>query len=327
MNDQIRSIEQGVLLDLSSLDKQDLDLAPLTATLPRWRIYRHTPQAQVAARLRGAQVAVLNKVRLDATTLDGLPDLRLVCVTATGVDNVDVAAARARGITVCNARDYATASVVQHWLALLLTLVRHLDDYRARVRNGAWSASAHFCLLDRPIAELGELTLGIVGHGTLGRAVAEQARSLGMRVRVGERRGRPPRPGRLPWERLLAEVDVLSLHCPLTRETRHLMDAEAFSRMRPGALLINTARGALVDPHALAAALRRGHLGGAALDVLEREPPPPDHPLLDPSVPRLVLTPHIAWASRRARQRLIEQTAENIRAYLAGTPLRVVEPG
>lgn len=324
MNDQIRSIEQGVLLDLDSLDKQDLDLAPLTATLPRWRLYRHTPPEAVIPRLRGAQVAVLNKVVLDAATLARLPDLRLVCVTATGVDNVDVAAARARGVTVCNARDYATASVVQHWLALLLTLVRRLDEHRARVRDGGWSASPHFCVLDRPIAELGELTLGLVGHGTLGRAVADQARALGMRVWVAERPGRPVRPGRVPWETVLGEVDVLSLHCPLTPETRHLVDAEALRRMRRGALLINTARGALVDPTALADALRRGHLGGAALDVLDREPPPPDHPLLAPDLPGLVLTPHVAWASRRARQRLVEQTAENVRAFLAGAPVRVV---
>ncbi len=327
MNKDTLSLEQGVLLDLGSLDKHDLDLAPLLATLPHWRIHRHTAFEERLSRLRGAQVAVLNKVVVDADLLARLPELRLVCVTATGTDNIDLEAAARHGVTVCNARDYATESVVQHWQALLLAVLAALPAQGRALAAGRWSAAEHFCLLDHPPRQAAGLILGILGHGTLGRAVAERARALGMTVWIAERPGRSPRPGRRPWEAVLAGCDVLSLHCPLTEDTRGLLDAEALARMKPGALLINTARGALVDSQALAEALARGHLGGAALDVLEREPPPADHLLLRLDHPRLVITPHVAWASRQARQRLVQQTAENIQAYLHGHPRRVVVHG
>jgi len=311
----------GVLLDRETLDRQDLDFGALTATLPRWEMHAQTRPEELGPRLAEATVAVSNKVVLDAAALAAAPALRLICVAATGTNNIDLEAARARGIEVCNVRAYATPSVVQHVFALILGLTRRLGEHRQAVAAGAWAASPHFTLLDYPMRELGGLTLGIVGHGELGRAVARTAECFGMRVRIAARAGAgDTRPGRVPLQTLLREVDVLSLHCPLTGQTRGLIGADELALMKPDALLINTARGGIVDEAALAEALGAGRLGGAGIDVLEEEPPQHGSPLLVRELPKLIVTPHVAWASREARQRLLDGVAANVRAWLAGTP-------
>lgn len=305
----------GVFLDLTSVDRGDLDLTRLRAACHAWQFYPTTAPDEVAKRLTTAQVVVTNKVALDGPLLRGTPDLRLICIAATGTDKIDLAAAAALGIAVRNVRGYATASVVQHVFALILTHFTRLAPYRAAVARGDWSRSDHFCILDYPIDEVAGRTLGILGYGELGQAVAKVARCLDLEVLIAARPGGDARPGRLPLPELLPQVDVLSLHCPLTPETRGLIGPAELALMRPGALLVNTARGGLIQEEALASALREGRIGGAALDVLSREPPPPGHPLLAADIPNLILTPHVAWASRGARQRLLDAVAANILDY------------
>ncbi len=318
-------IQHGVLLDLETMDRDDLDLAALRAALPHWDIHAYTETDEVPARIARAQVVVTNKVVVNRAAMDAAPELKLICVAATGTNNVDLEAARERGITVCNVRDYGTASVVQHVFTLILALTTRLGDYQRDVARGLWQDSRQFCLLDHPIRELSGLTLGIVGYGVLGQAVARTAECFGLRVIVADSLVSPGSDAdRLPLGRVLAESDILSLHCPLTDQTRHLIDARALAAMKADALLINSARGAVVDNAALADALRRGVIGGAGIDVLDQEPPPADHPLLAPDIPNLIVTPHIAWAAREARQRVIDQVTDNIQAYLAGAPRRTV---
>jgi glycerate dehydrogenase len=251
--------------------------------------------------------------------IESLPRLRLICATATGVDNIDTVAARGRGIAVANVRGYATETVPEHVFAMMLALRRSLLRYHSAARNGRWAAAPVFCLHDYPIADLAGATLGIVGSGSLGSALARLAECFGMRVMLAERRGvAGTRPGRAAFEQVLHEADVLSLHLPLTPETRHLIGRSELAAMKAGAILINTARGALVDPAALIEALKSGHLGGAGIDVLETEPPPLDHPLLATDLPNLLVTPHVAWASRQAQQKLADEVIANIAAFQRG---------
>jgi glycerate dehydrogenase len=315
---------RAVFLDTASLDLGDLDLAPLRALFAELVLHERSAPEQVAARLQGAQVAISNKVHLDAATFAACPELKLVLIAATGTNNVDLAAARAHGVTVCNCQGYGTPSVAQHTLLLLLALATSLPDYQAAVRAGRWQQASQFCLLDFPIVELEGKTLGLLGHGELGSAVAQLARAFGMHVLLGQLPGRPAVDGRLPLDELLPQVDALTLHCPLTEQTRNLIGARELALLKPGAFLINTARGGLVDEQALADALRAGRLGGAATDVLSVEPPKDGNPLLAADVPRLIVTPHSAWGSREARQRIVGQLAENAAAFLAGEPMRVV---
>lgn len=319
---------KGVFLDLHTVDRDDLDLQPLRNTLPHWNFFAQTGPEDVAERIREAEVVVTNKVVLGREALAQAPDLRLICAAATGTNNIDVAAAAERNIPVCNARDYATDSVVQHVFAFLLTLVTRMDAYRADVRAGRWSASEQFCLLDHPIRTLAGMHLGLVGHGVLGQATAAMARNFGMRVTfaASQRPEVAATADRPALDALLPELDALSLHCPLSAHTRHLLDTRRLALLPAGSLLINTARGALVDPAALADSLRRGHLGGAGIDVVEPEPPPADHPLLAPDIPNLVLTPHTAWAARSARQQVLEEIRANIEAFQAGAPRHQVQP-
>lgn len=316
----------GVFLDRDSLDCGDLDFNGIDRILPDLRYYPATAPDQVAARIAEAGVVISNKVMLDAAALRHAPRLRLICIAATGLNNVDLAAATSRGVTVCNCRGYGTAAVVQHVFALLLALVTRLSDYRQAVRDGRWQQASQFCLLDFPIRELAGKTLGIVGHGELGRGVARVAEAFGMRVLIAQRPGavEEEQEGRVPLSILLPQVDVLSLHCPLTPETRGLIGAWELALMRRDAILINTARGGLVDEALLADALRQGALGGAGVDVLSLEPPVAGNPLLAPDIPNLIVTPHCAWGSRESRQRLIGQLAENIAGFLNGAPVRVV---
>ncbi len=317
---------RAVLLDAASLG-DDLDLAPLASSADDFIAYPVTAPDAVAARLADANVAICNKTPIDAAALAALPQLELVLATATGVNNIDLTAAALRGITVCNCRDYGTAAVAQHMLMLLLALHTRFLDYREQVRAGAWQRSETFCLMALPILELSGRTLGVVGQGAIGAEVARLARAFGMAVVFAQIPGRPARAGALPWREFLMRADAISLHCPLTGGTRRLIDAAALAAMKPGAFLVNTARAGLVDAEALIDALRSGHLAGAAQDGLDEEPPRAGHALLAPEVPRLIVTPHNAWASRQARQRLVEQTAGNLMAWRRGAPLRAVPEG
>jgi glycerate dehydrogenase len=314
---------RGIFLDAGSLVQSALDMTPLDGAAIGWGYYDATPPAAVPERIAEADIVITNKVMLDEKALAAAKRLKLVCIAATGTNNIDLEAAKRRGITVCNVRGYATPSVVEHVFTLLLALMRHLPDYHQAVQAGRWQRSAHFSFTDYPIHELHGKMMGIVGYGELGQAVERIAIAFGMRVLIAERSGMQPRAGRVPLPELLTQVDVLSLHCPLTDETRGLIGAKELRAMKRGAMLINTARGGLVDELALLEALRSRHLGGAGVDVLTQEPPL-DNPLLGTDIPNLIVTPHIAWASREARQRLVNEVAANIEAFLQGTPRNVV---
>lgn len=314
----------AVFLDRESLDRQDLDLSRLTSAVSDWTWFEYTPADKTLAHIGGASIVVSNKVVLDRAILEQAPNLKLVCIAATGTNNIDLTAAHELGISVCNVRGYATPSVVQHVFALILSLTTHLADYTRDIAEGRWHKSRQFCLLDHPIRELEGKTLGIVGYGELGKAVAETARAFGMDVILAQRPGTEPARGREPLDRVLAVADVVSLHCPLTEETRDLIGPRELTLMKPDALLINTARGGIIDEAALASALRDGRLGGAGIDVLAQEPPGADSPLLAADIPNLVVTPHIAWASRSSRQRLLDGVAGNVEAWLRGEPRNLV---
>lgn len=318
-------ISQGVFLDLGSLDNGDLDTRALDRSLPGWQWFEFTPAEEVAERIRSVQVVVTNKCVLSRATLEAAGKLKLIAIAATGTNVVDLEAATECGITVCNVRDYATRSVAQHVITLILNLVTAQPFYFNRVRQGEWAAGKQFSLHDQTIRELAELQLGIVGYGILGRAVARLARSLDMGVLVAEHRGCEPRPDRLSFEAVLATSDVVSIHCPLNAETRALFDRRVMRAMKPGAFLINTARGGIVVEDDLADALRAGEIGGAGVDTLSEEPPGVDHPLLAPDIPNLIVTPHNAWASKPARQACIDQLAQVIRAFQHAQPMNRVD--
>ncbi|MEJ2308441.1 MAG: 2-hydroxyacid dehydrogenase [Gammaproteobacteria bacterium] len=309
---------KAVFLDFKSVDAGDLDLTLLRQSHDDWTLHDETVRAETAGRIGQAGIVVSNKVQIDRTLIENSPELRLICVAATGTNNVDLEAAKERGIPVTNVTAYGTPSVVQHVFALMFALATHLQDYTRLVAEGDWQQSSQFCLLDFPIMELAGKTLGIIGYGELGRGVAQAAEAFGMRVLIAERRGAEPRPGRVPLDELLAVSDVVTLHVPLTPETRNLVDARALEQMKPSALLINAARGGVVDEQALADALRAGRIGGAGVDVLTCEPPADGNPLLAPDIPNLIVTPHIAWASRESRQRLLDDIATTIAEWHAG---------
>ena len=283
-------------------------------------LYPHSEPEQVQARIADTQVIITNKVRLTADHIQSSPALKLICVAATGTNNIDLAAATQAGVQVCNVRDYATASVVEHVFALLLTLTRRLDNYRKAVTRGDWQKSREFCVFDETIGELSGRTLGIIGYGTLGRAVARTAKAFSMQVQVAQSLRGAPQPDRVTLDTLLASSDIISLHCPLSDTTRNLIGARELACMKPDAILVNTARGGIVDEQALVDALQQAVIHAAAVDVLIDEPPGTGNPLLDLKSPRLIVTPHIAWASQPARQRLINELANNIAAFQRGEP-------
>ena len=315
---------RAVFLDHPSLDLGDLDLSDLRNSFSELQLFSDTTPQNLVERLQGAQVVISNKITLNSATLAACPELKLILVSATGTNNVDLEAARAHGITVSNCQGYGTPSVAQHTIMLLLNLATRLKDYQRDVNAGKWQEAKQFCLLDHPIIELEGKTLGLLGHGELGGAVARLAEAFGMRVILGAIPGRPARADRVPLDELLKQVDALTLHCPLNEHTRDLIGARELALLKPGALVVNTARGGLINEQALADALRNGHLGGAATDVLSVEPPVNGNPLLAGDIPRLIVTPHNAWGSREARQRIVGQLAENARGFFSGTPLRVV---
>lgn len=310
---------RAVFLDYATVSfRGDLDPSRLARACPGIELRPQTAEAEIPKAIADTGAVLVNKLRITRDVMAATPSLKLIALAATGTNNVDLDAARDRGIAICNVRDYCTASVVQHVLGTLLLLTHRLREYDALVRSGAWSKGEQFCLLDYPIRELAGRRLGIVGYGTLGQAVARAAQALRLEIVIANRPGGEPQPGRIALEQLLPSVDVLSLHCPLTPATAGLIGAPQLAVMKPDAVLINTARGALVDGSALAAALRAGRLGGAAIDVLPQEPPIDGDPLLAGDIPNLIVTPHVAWAAREARQRCIDEMAANVEDFLRG---------
>ena len=319
-----RSRPKIVVLDGFTLNPGDLDWRALEE-IGDVTVYARTPLAETVARAAGAEIVLTNKAPVSAAHLAELPALRYIGVLATGFNIVDVAAARARGIVVANVPGYGTASVAQHVFALILELAQRTGHHAQTVREGRWSASEDFCYWDFPLLELAGRTLGIVGYGAIGQAVAEIGRAFGMRVLASTRTPRvAPGVEFGPVEEVFRQADVVTLHCPLTPETQGLVHAGRLAGMKRGAFLINTGRGALVVERDLAAALEAGQIAGAGLDVLSVEPPSVDNPLL--TARNCLITPHIAWATGAARVRLMGIAVANVRAFLAGRPEHVVNP-
>ncbi|MDQ1610806.1 MAG: glycerate dehydrogenase [Pyrinomonadaceae bacterium] len=290
-----------------------------------WREYGQTRPGEVVERLKGATVAVVNKVKIGDAELAALPALKLIAIAATGTDNIDLKSCRERGVSVSNVRGYATHTLPEHVLMLILALRRNLASYARDVRTGEWQRAEQFCLLTHPIRDLHGSTLGIIGHGALGQAVERLARAVGLNTLVAERKGaNVARDGRTPFAEVLSASDIITLHTPLNTETRHLIGAAEFALMRPEAILINCARGGVVDEAALVEALRAGTIAGAGVDVLSREPPREGNALLELDLPNLIVTPHIAWASLQAMQALADQLVDNIEAFVRGEARNLV---
>ena len=296
-----------------------LDISELRSLLPELVLYDETEDEQIAERIAGAEIVLGNKVLISESLFAGAPEMRFIGLTATGTDNVDLEAARRHGVAVANIRAYCSQSVAEHVFACVLHFANSMGPYTRDVRVGAWQRAEVFCLLTHPIVELSAMTLGIVGYGELGKAVARIAEAFNMEIIVAARPGAVEVPeGRVSMNELLARSDVISLHCPLTDATRGLFGEAEFSAMKPSAILINTARGALVDSAALARALRDDVIRGAAVDVLPNEPPVNGDPLLDYEGSNLLLTPHIAWGTLTARQNAVDELTANIAAFLKG---------
>jgi glycerate dehydrogenase len=317
----------ALFLDKASLYPDDLDFSILEEEAS-WQWFDNVDPADIRHSLEGAEILVSNKVVIDSEVIGCSPRLKLICVAATGVNNVELAAAEQAGIKVCNVRAYATSSVVQHVFSLILALNRKLFSYKTSAFNGDWSHSDYFCYFGEPVNELEGKTIGIVGYGELGQAVAKVARCFGMDVLLANKHnvydGIDTGEGRVDLDTLITRADIVTLHCPLTQHNHHMIGSAALSRMKPTAILINTARGGLVDEQALLLALENKQIAGAGLDVLEKEPPSSDDALLNYAADNLIMTPHIAWASRESRQRLVDAIAENIRAYQQGNPRNIV---
>ncbi len=310
----------GVILDADTLRPDDLDLAPILEIAGiNWQVYPASAPEQIQGRITQADIVLTNKARLRAPEIEAAQNLKYIGVLATGTNAIDLNAAKANNITMTNITDYATPSVVQHTFALILALTTQLNQYAKLSLDGSWSASKGFCLLDFPVRELSGLTLGIIGYGALGQGVAGIGQAFGMKVLLADLPGRASAESdtpRLPLDDFLKRADVVSIHCPLTDDTRHLISTRELAIMKPDALLINCARGSIVDEQALARALIKGEIAGAALDVLSVEPPPADHPLFNPSIPNLMITPHCAWGAKDARQRLVEQAGQHLQRWL-----------
>jgi glycerate dehydrogenase len=320
---------RAVFLDFGTVSHDDLDTTSLERVLPGITLFATSTGAEVDERIAGCEFILTNKLQITRARMRAVPGLRFIGLTATGTNNVDLEAARELGIAVCNIRDYCTVSLAQHVLGVILLLTHRFREYGQAAIDGTWSRSGQFTVPGAPIRELTDKILGIVGYGTLGKAVARVARdALGMRVLVAQRPGTSVGRDadtttsigevRVTLDELLRTADVLSLHCPLTPATTGMIGARELALMKPDALLINTARGALVDLDALVEALRAGDLGGAAIDVLPEEPPVDGSPLFAPGIPNLIVTPHIAWAAFEARQRAVDELALNVEDFLRG---------
>lgn len=317
----MKAAPRVVVLDGFTADQGDPDAWADLRALGEVAVFPRTPREALLARCAGALAVIVNKAPLDAATLAALPALRYIGVSATGTNIVDLDAARSHGIAVSNVPGYSTESVAQHVFAVLLHLALDVAGHGAAVKAGRWAMQPDFCFFLRPLPELAGKTLAILGHGAIGGAVARIARGFGMNVVAAAVPGSSTAKDRVALPDVLALADVVALHCPLTPATRDLVDAAFLARMKPEAILINTSRGGLVNEPALLASLRAGHLGGVGLDVLAQEPPPADHPLLDPDAPfagRVVVTPHMAWGTSEARARLRREVAANLAAFLRG---------
>ncbi|NWG86999.1 MAG: D-2-hydroxyacid dehydrogenase [Hydrogenophilaceae bacterium] len=308
-----------------------LDRASLVADMRRpgfdhdWVDYEQTLPAQVVDRIRGADIVVSNKVKLSGEILTQAPTVRMIAVAATGTDIIDLGYCREHGIVVSNIRGYAVHTVPEHAFMLILALRRNLLGWREDLRAGLWQQADQFCLFTRPINDLYGSSLGLIGYGSLGQGMEKLAEAFGMRVLVAEHKGaQNVREGYTAFDQVLREADVLSLHTPLTAETRHMIGAREFGLMKPSAILINTARGNLVDEAALVEALQAQRIAGAGFDVLSVEPPRAGNPLLALNLPNFILTPHVAWSGREAMQTLADQLLDNIEAFVAGRPSNVV---
>ncbi len=309
------TLKNIVFLDADTLDLSTLNTRELEALNANVRLYPHTTEQQLVERLKGVDGVLVNKVVLSAKVLSAVPSLRYIGVTATGMNNIDLDYCRDSGITVKNVEGYGTDSVAQHTLMLLLNLATNFVQYRRDVAQGAWSSSSQFCLLNHPVMELAGKHAVIVGHGELGKRVEGLFKALGMRVSIAARPGKAddPRPS---LTSLLPDADVVSLHCPLTEDTDKLINPDTLALMKPTCFLLNTARGGLIDEHALYEALASQRIGGAGLDVLSQEPPPCDHILLKHSLPNLLITPHNAWIGKQARQTLLNKSVAHLAAFL-----------
>ena len=309
---------KAVFLDFGTMGS-GLDVSELESLVDELVVYDDTTDEQIAERIADYDIVFTNKIRLSAELLESAPKLKFIALTATGTDNIDTEFARVHGIGVANIRDYCTQSVAEHVFGVMLTLTHNLNRYHNAVRAGEWQQSTDFCMLNFPVRELSALTLGVVGYGVLGQGVARFAREFGMSVLISARPGSDSVPeDRVRFVDLLGEADVVTLHCPLTVETRNLFGAEQFRAMKNDAILINTARGGLIDSQALVDALANGEISAAAVDVLPKEPPVDGDPLLEYEGGNLIVTPHIAWATDTARQNAIDELAANTRAFIGG---------
>jgi glycerate dehydrogenase len=305
------------------LDRESVDAKVRRPNFPHsYEEYQSTWSAEdVVDRLKDATIAIINKVPMRGDTLKKLPKLKLIAVAATGTDIVDKAYCKENGITVVNIRNYAFNTVPEHVLALMFALRRNLLAYAEDVRNGRWNKSQQFCLFDRPIRDIAGSNIGIVGYGAIGKEVGRRAAALGMQILPYDV---VTQPGLVDFEMMVKESDVITLHMPLTPQTKNMFGAKELKMMKPTAILINTARGGLVDEAALAEALKNGTIAGAGFDVLTKEPPKDGNILLDLKLPNLIVTPHVAWASQEAMQILADQLIDNVEAFVAGKPQNVV---
>jgi len=317
----------GVFLDLDSLAPADVNWHTLRDSVDSADVYPQTLAADTAERIARADIVFTNKVQLRREHFAAAKQLKLVVVLATGTNNIDHAAAAEFGVTVCNNVAYSSTALVEHSAMLMLALMRQLPSYHAAVQNGQWQIHSQFCLLEPPIRQLRDKTLGIIGYGASGQGVADFGRAMGMNILAWQSRpntGAAQTPPRLPLDELLPQCDVLSIHCPLTEQTRDLINYSALQKMKREAILINTARGGIVNETGLAKALNEGLIGGAGVDVLTEEPPRNGNPLLSCKHPNLIVTPHNAWGSREARQALIDQSVRIIEAFRRGAPINIV---
>lgn len=314
---------KGVFLDFDTLKPEDLNLDKFNNSLEAWNLYGMTQAAETLSRIEDAEIVVSNKVVLSREILEKSTSLKLICIAATGVNNVDLEAAKELGVEVRNVQGYARNSVVQHTMAMMLALSTRIFQQTEGVKAGEWQKAPFFTILDHAGFELAGKTLGIIGYGNLGQGVAEIARAFGMKVIISARKGNVQE-GRIAFDEVLSQSDFLSLHCPLTEETRDLITLEDLKKMKQDACLINTARGGVVNEQDLALALKEGIIAAAAVDVLSQEPPVNGNPLLEKDVPNLLLTPHTAWSSREARQIMVDQLAENIQSFFEGGDLNKI---
>lgn len=314
-----------VMLDKASLGSDDIDFSKLHTLGLDIEIFESTKPEQVADRIRNADIIITNKIIIDASLIEQAAKLKLICISATGVNNIDLESASKNNISVCNVTGYATSSVVQHVFMLITALNTKLNNYQTAVKDGAWESSDFFCLLDFPIIDLSSQAIGIIGYGELGKGVAKLASAFGMKVLIAEslKNHESVPEKRVSLLKLLRESDIVSIHCPLTVETKNLISTNEFEIMKSSTLLINTARGGIIDEAALLSALQDKQIAGAGIDVLETEPPVKNVLLSNP-LDNLIITPHIAWASVTSRQRLLNGVIDNIASFLKGNPQNIV---